>query len=72
MQLIRCDKCGCIRQPDSTKTLVVIPHKQYYDNGMTYITLEDEQIPIKISKDLCNNCWTAIMKKINEAIASSK
>lgn len=70
MQLIRCDKCGCIKKPEHTKTLVVIPHEPHYINGMTKISLQENNlIPTKIDKELCDACWHVIMKKIYDTIS---
>ena len=56
--LIRCDKCGCVRQPQATRPITVcFCDPKGMCDGWGKIHWANKDIRKVIQVDLCENCW---------------
>lgn len=64
MKLIRCDKCGCVRQPDATRR-VTITLCEGPSDGHGLIHWQELDVYKTTVADLCGNCWKDFVQKSN-------
>lgn len=64
MDLIRCDKCGCIRKPDVTKKINYTVSQDIPD---IYGKVHWQGLDVNktTTLDLCKDCWKEFVLKIN-------
>lgn len=64
MELIRCDKCGCIRKPNATRRITYTVCEGPSDlQGLIHWQGLDVYKTTEV--DLCSTCWKDFIIKIN-------
>ena len=64
MELIRCDKCGCIRKPSATRHITYTVCEGPSDlQGLVH--WQGLDVYKTTGADLCSTCWKDFVIKIN-------